>query len=257
MVLYFSATGNTKYVAEMIAEKLGDETLDLLERIKNSDRSVIRSPKPYVICCPVYVCEMPKFLTELIKRQKFAGNRKVYFVFTCGGAAGIAGAVARDMINGKKMVYMGCMDIKMPNNYTASNAFRSQDDDDMIFRIKSAEFTVDKIVLSIKEGRKLTGRNGMKLERAMMTPIAALWSKFMQPSAPFHTTDKCVGCGKCVKVCPLNNIRLIEKRPVWDAPCAHCMACIGNCPTEAIEFGDITQDKFKYHIDKIIDKVNK
>ena len=255
MVLYFSATGNTKYIAQLIAKELGDETLDLLERIKTSDRSVIRSPKPYVICSPVYICEMPKFLVEFIKRQKFAGNRKVYFVFTCGGAAGISGAVARDIINGKKMVYMGCESIKMANNYVASNTFKVTPDDEVIFRIKQAKVSVDKIVLSINEGRKLTGRNGMLIERALMTPLTPMWNKFMQPSKPFYTTDKCIGCGKCVRMCPLNNIRLADNRPVWDAPCAHCMACICNCPTEAIEYGDITQTKLKYNINKFIGKI--
>ena len=32
------------------------------------------------------------------------------------------------------------------------------------------------------------------------------------------------------------------------------MACIGNCPFEAIEYGDITQNKVKYNIKKYLDK---
>lgn len=254
MVLYFSATGNTKYIAQMIARKLGDESMDLLERIRTKDRSIIRSPKPYVICCPVYICEMPKFLTEFIRKQKFAGNRKVYFVFTCGGASGISGSVAAEIIKGKKMAYMGSADIKMPNNYAASNIFKTQSEDEMIYRIKSAEYVVDNIVLNIKMGRQLKIGYSMPISKAVMAPVTAMWSKFMQPTAPFHATDKCVGCGKCVRLCPLNNMRLVDKRPVWGASCAHCMSCICSCPTEAIEYGDITQDKFKYHINKIIDE---
>ena len=34
MVLYFSATGNTRFLATQLAEKLGDECTDLLERVK-------------------------------------------------------------------------------------------------------------------------------------------------------------------------------------------------------------------------------
>ena len=36
MVLYFSATGNTRFLATELAQKLGDECTDLLERIKKT-----------------------------------------------------------------------------------------------------------------------------------------------------------------------------------------------------------------------------
>ena len=66
MVLYFSATGNTRYIAEIIAKKLHDEALDLTDRIKRSDHSLIRSRKPFVVCCPIYICDMPVFFSQFL-----------------------------------------------------------------------------------------------------------------------------------------------------------------------------------------------
>lgn len=60
----------------------------------------------------------------------------------------------------------------------------------------------------------------------------------------------CVGCGKCEKLCPLNNVELVDKKPVWHDRCTHCMACIGNCPVNAIQYGDITKDKEPYNFGK-------
>lgn len=37
MVLYFSATGNSAYVAKRIASNLGDVALDLFDRIRDHD----------------------------------------------------------------------------------------------------------------------------------------------------------------------------------------------------------------------------
>ena len=37
MILYFSGTGNSKYVAKRIADALGDEIVNLNDRIKASD----------------------------------------------------------------------------------------------------------------------------------------------------------------------------------------------------------------------------
>ena len=56
-------------------------------------------------------------------------------------------------------------------------------------------------------------------------------------SDAFRTDAACVGCGQCVKNCPLNNITLKDRKPVWGKQCTHCMACICYCPTEAIEYG--------------------
>lgn len=36
MVLFFSATGNTEYIAQEIAKRLNDECINLLDRVKNN-----------------------------------------------------------------------------------------------------------------------------------------------------------------------------------------------------------------------------
>ena len=46
MILYFSGTGNSAYAAKRIGREIGDETVDLLEKIQNSDFSEMRSQRP-------------------------------------------------------------------------------------------------------------------------------------------------------------------------------------------------------------------
>lgn len=64
----------------------------------------------------------------------------------------------------------------------------------------------------------------------------------------FHVIDKCISCGKCVRLCPLNNIELISRKPKWESNCTHCMACIGGCQTRSIEFKNKTQGKPRYYL---------
>lgn len=62
----------------------------------------------------------------------------------------------------------------------------------------------------------------------------------MQPVAttnyiPKVSRNQCVGCGKCVKVCPILAIQMDEKNPVIDEEiCLGCGVCARNCPTKAI-----------------------
>ena len=257
MVLYYSATGNSKYVAEIIAKELDDKTLDLRERIKSGDHSKLYSDKPFVLCCPVYVCEMPRFLMHHLAKQKFAGNRMIYFVFTCGGYGGVSGTMADEMFRNKKMLPMGHAEIVMPNNYVASDHYKPNDEEEILYRIENAAHEARAIALRIKTGRKLSARHIFLFEKIVTLPFTPVWTRLMQPSKPFRVSDKCAGCGKCAALCPVNNITLVDKKPVWNAPCAHCMACICNCPVEAIDYGDVTQKKDKYNIRRYLAMIHK
>ena len=74
----------------------------------------------------------------------------------------------------------------------------------------------------------------------------AFYALFVKAKA-FRATDSCVGCGRCVSLCPMNNIRLEGARPVWGKDCTHCMACICRCPKAAIEYGKKSVGKPRYH----------
>ena len=74
MVLYFSATGNTEFIAKELAKRLDDECVNLLERVKTNNHEPLHSEKPYVICAPIYVCEMPAFMAKYLKEQTFSGQ---------------------------------------------------------------------------------------------------------------------------------------------------------------------------------------
>ena len=57
MVLYYSATGNTQYIAQELAKGLDDTCVNLLDKIRSGDHSELHSDKPFIICAPIIVCE--------------------------------------------------------------------------------------------------------------------------------------------------------------------------------------------------------
>lgn len=250
MVLYFSATGNTEYIAQEIAKRLGDECINLLDRVKKNDHTLLHSDRPFIICAPVYVCEMPRFMSKYLKEQQFSGCKDVYFIFTSGGYCGISGVLAKSMFRKKKMNYLGHAEFKMPRNYVASDSYPMLETAEIEERIRLAYEKIQPAVETIKARKKLTARHVFLFESIITIPFNPVWSKFKYQTKDFHATDKCIGCGKCEKLCPLNNISLKDRKPVWGSTCTHCMACIGNCPTEAIEYGTITQKKEKYNFGK-------
>lgn len=246
MVLYYSATGNTEYIAKEIAKQTDDEAQNLLERIRKKDRSQIFSEKPFVICSPVHVCEPPMFFMQYLKDVTLSGNRNVYFVFTSGGYAGISAHLARNIIKRKGMTYMGRAEFTMPRNYPISRRYPLLSDEENAKRISQAMSMIPKVCDAIRSGAYLKARRITYFEKIITLPFTPLWVKFKHKSDLFRSTDKCIGCGKCTLICPLNNISLSEGRPAWANECSHCMACYANCPTGAIEYGDITVGKPRY-----------
>ena len=250
MVLYYSATGNTEYVARELARQLDDECVDLLPRVKAQDHTPLHSEKPFILCAPVYVCEMPRFLAHYLKHQSFTGSREVYGVFTSGGYCGITGALAKGIFRKKGMSYLGHAEVKMPRNYVANDAYPMLERDEIERRIRDARAPLVGVAEDIRTGKKLRARHVFLFEHIVTLPFNPVWCKYKLTAKDFFTTDQCIGCGKCTRLCPLNNITMENGRPVWGNNCTHCMACIGNCPTEAIEYGTVTAEKEPYNFGK-------
>jgi len=69
--------------------------------------------------------------------------------------------------------------------------------------------------------------------------------------------DKCIKCGKCVEICPVQRIGIENKLPKMagkDKMCIHCFSCTGVCPAEAITFENDEEDWSE--IDRILKLVS-
>ena len=251
LILYFSATGNTRFVAQRLASRLGEEAHDLLDRIRLGDHSPIHSDRPFVICAPTYVCEMPRFFADYLRKTPLTGSREAYFVFTSGGYCGISGVLARSIARKKGLRYMGCAELTMPRNYIVTDHYPALEKPEIERRIRSSAEALEAIAHAIGRGERLRSRHVWLFELAVTLPFNPVWCRLKQGVGDFHVTEKCVGCGKCARLCPLNMIEIVDGRPAWRGKsCAHCMSCIQNCPTGAIEYGQITQKKDRYRFEK-------
>ena len=91
MILYFSGTGNSEYVAKRIGREIQDEVLNLFEKIRSGDDSEIKSERPWVLVVPTYAWRIPRIVQNWLRNARLAGNRNIYFVMTCGGSIANAG----------------------------------------------------------------------------------------------------------------------------------------------------------------------
>lgn len=230
-----------------MAKKIDDECVNLLGRIREQDFTPIHSEKPFIICAPVYVCEIPRFMTKFLKKLSFTGSKDVYFILTSGGYCGPSGLLLKKIFKKKKMICHGHAEFKMPRNYVASDSYPMLEKEEVEKRIKSSYKQLEQVAADILAGNKLKARHVFLFETIITVPFNPIWCKFKLKAKDFYVEDSCVGCGKCERLCPLNNIKIVDKKPVWSEQCTHCMACIGNCPVKAIQYGEITKNKEPYN----------
>ena len=244
MVVYFSGTGNSRYCAQMLADRLGDELIDSAGFIKNGIAAELISGTPWVFVSPTYAWQMPRVFAEFIRTGNFDGNDDAYFVLTCGGETGNAAQQIRALCEEKGLRFKGLLEVPMPENYVAM--FSVPDEAACARMIEAAQPILEQAAERIRAGEPLPDKKVSGMDKLKSGPINKGFYVGYVKATKFCATDACIGCGKCVEHCVLNNIRLENGKPKWGEHCTHCMACICGCPTEAIEYGKTSRGKRRY-----------
>lgn len=238
MILYFSGTGNSKYVAEKIAASTEEKVISLNEIIKNNKNMNLHSEEPYVFVLPVYAGRMPKVVEQCIMKMKLEGSKKVYFIMTCFKTPYSSEKYIQKLCDKKHLDLLGFDYVNMPQSYIAMYDVPNHNQAVNIYKNAMPRINEisEKIKMQTEFDRACSGA-------MMSTFINPLFYPMMVSAKGFHTNDKCIGCGKCQELCPLNNITISGKKPVWGNNCTHCMACINGCSNQAIEFKNATMKK--------------
>jgi ferredoxin len=244
MVLFFSGTGNSKFVAQKTAEILNDEVRDISDYIRGKQDPVFTEEGVYVFVAPSYVSAPARPMIDFIEQATFPAGIKVYFLITCVASMGITPEVAKRLSKKKSFKYMGSAQIEMPQNYIVY--FQTKEADENLRIINDAIPQIEKLATRIKKGEKIKAKNNRPLEFHFTDFVGDMYYKFFMKTKKISVSDECISCGKCASVCPFGNIRIIAGKPVWGDECTHCMACINSCPKGAIEYGKGTVGKPRY-----------
>lgn len=214
----FSATGNSLTTAKTLAEKINAKLISVAST-KNAEEIIDHSDSIGFVF-PVYYGNMPYPVREMITKMKFSSHA---YIFTVATYRGHAGDVAKRMDallktrGGKLSLSLG---LHMPGN-----SFINKPEVDAEYLAMQRE-NIDKLIpaLQAKEMGDYSCDGVIK-----ETPIDTA-NNFRGIIAE----DTCIGCGRCVRVCPMNNIRLENGKAVIGDNCATCLACFHWCPIEAI-----------------------
>lgn len=249
MILNYSGTGNSRYVAQRIAEALGDELLSMNERIKAGDTSPVTSDERLIIVTPTYAWRIPRIVRDHLAETDLPCGARAWFVMTCGSEIGNAAEYNRALCREKQLTYMGTAQIVMPENYIAM--FNAPQAEEARQIVAGAEPDIDRAVSAIAANQAFPPPRNNLYDRFMSGTVNPIFYSLFVKANAFTAGDACIGCGHCAGLCPTNSITIQNGKPVWGGDCTHCMACICYCPTEAIEYGKKSLGKPRYHFEAL------
>lgn len=247
MILYFSGTGNSQFVALQLSQITADnEVVSINQYLKAGRKITIHSKGPLVFVAPTYCWRLPKVVEQWIMETNFKGSRDVYFVLTCGGSCGNAAVYAEKLCVKKGLRFRGLEQVVMPENYLAMFPTPSETECQAI--MENSKPCIASLAERIQAGQSFSKPSVSLIGKLESGPVNPLFYALFVHDKGFTVSDRCISCEKCAFRCPLNNIAMAEGKPAWKGHCTHCMACIGGCPTEAIEYKTKSKDQHRHYI---------
>ena len=233
--IYFSGTGNSRYAAELFCREYDKDAIaytieddDVLMAVDDTDL--------IVFAYPVQFSTVPKILRDFVADNKgLWNNKKVFVIATMGLFSGDGSGMLGRLLENYGAEVIGGLHLKMPDSIADEKALKRPVEKNKEI-VRQAEQKIKKSVRRLKEGHPTQEGIGI------LYRLAGFWGQrayFGHKTREYSTKlkideEKCVGCGKCKKLCPMNNITIVERKAVSLDRCTMCYRCINKCPKEAI-----------------------
>lgn len=242
MIYYFSGTGNSKWIAQELARRTGDEVQNIAELLRDGPTAIFAAKDARIgIVFPIYAWGAPVIVEQFCKSITLAPGAYPFVVCTCGDEAGKAIRRLKSMFD-----YQAAWSVKMPNNYIAGFDVDSPELEHK--KVSEARDRVQSIAEAVLARSCAYDVNEGPSAGVKTTFVRPMFNKFARVTSRFRVDDTCNACGLCARICPIGAIQLEDGKPMWvKKDCTQCMACINHCPQRAIQIGEGTKTRGRYY----------
>jgi flavodoxin/NAD-dependent dihydropyrimidine dehydrogenase PreA subunit len=250
LIAYFSGSGSTKNISEVLKTKLSSSfEVELIEIATSFDYSIFEKYDIVVFGFPTFGCEPPKTVLEFVEDMPTFSQPLKGFVFTT--YALYQENCLRHFIkkiSEKNFIITDYCGIRGP---ASDGALVFPESWSFIYNYE--RFIKDKLNFCVKRISELID---VEVECSRVpaikwyTLINRLFLHYLEKEYDTYIKsiklleERCINCKTCIKNCQRNSWTEGEKYPVFKAQnCEFCLKCIHNCPQNAIIFSEKMKDR--------------
>ncbi len=256
-IIYFSASNNTRYVAELIAQGIlsqnGTPKLIPVTRAEDYTQE-LHHANTLCIGAPIYGGEYAAPMHTWIQKTDFTG--KNVFLFSTAALMFFGSfQVNKKLIEKNNGTILGCFEMRFIaagdgffyNQWFSRRFPLSKKDIGNAYQYGQhiASFTKTKNItfLDYRKKHHAPTLTTFIIKHLLKEPLVSMFVHFL----PQYDTKRCINCKKCEHICPTHALSIKEskERPVDPTKCIMCFQCAKQCPTQALY---LTQNKrFSYY----------
>ena len=223
-IFYFSSTGNSLFIAEQIKAELGGE-IRYIPKFKED----VNTYDKIIIVSPIHSFGFPTLVYDFVINIK--SSKPLYIVLNHGGMQANAPYFAYQLCKEKGLNIRSVQAVMMPEIYPLTI---SQPKFLMNLVLHKAPKRLIPVIEAIRDDKEIVIQ---KPKKDKWTP------KHLENRKNFHLivedfsiTKNCNNCQKCIRICPVGNIRHESGSIVFGEKCVSCLSCYHRCPEEAIVY---------------------
>lgn len=233
--IYFSGTGNSGYAAKLFCRQCDKES-EVYSIEDNNAIMAIKGADKIIFAYPVQFSSVPKIVRDFVTDNKEVWvDKKVFIIATMGLFSGDGSGILGRLLQSLGAEVIGGLHLKMPDCIGDEKALKRPLEKNKEL-VKTAELKINQSVELFKEGHPTQEGIGILYHMAGLFGQRLYFGhKTRKYSSKLKiSTDKCIGCGQCEKLCPLGNIKMVNGKAVPGERCTMCYRCINKCPGQAI-----------------------
>ena len=245
IIYWFSGTGNSLYTAKKLAEAMGNTGLVPIVRGVPSE-AVGGDGCKIGFVFPSYYGDLPRLVRAFIQDLSILPGTDLFAVVTMGAFGQGSVKALDDLFKAKNLVLRYGVGVRINGNYILKYdpaIFGAKSDRRITSKLNNADRQIQRIAGEINNGTQQVKKNNITAK--------TLYNDTASLDSSFAVNENCTGCGLCERICPVDNIKIVEGRPVWQHHCEHCVACISWCPAAAINYGQATVKRIRYRNPRI------
>ena len=239
-IFYFSGTGNSLKVCKDLSIELKNLQIIPISTVIKED---IKYPiEKLGIVFPVYFAALPPLVADFIRKLNTSKINYIYAIATCNDFSGAALHIVKKILKKKgKSLNLG-FSIIMPGNYLPMYPPLPKDKQEERFKLEIQKVKTISKLIDYNQNNEISF-----LSRILSFMQKRNDKKLHEKDKNFWVDENCNSCGICEKVCPVENIEIMEGKPQWQHRCQQCLACIHWCPQKSIQYSNKTVEKERYH----------